>query len=345
MKPLSIVLLCLFVMAPFLLMMEIRCDALAAAQSLRSHYDAVLDNAVSDAAQELAHHTQAAGYGSESGTGMEIEADLAVELFFSSVCSGLGAESPHAQDRLRERIPVIVVAMRDQALLYLVRKAEGQPQGSRYRHTCVRVVPYAQNLEKTGPLVLFSMGREVRVLNSINGGISSGDWHQYDEMGCLIEENAALQATSKLSRLFETEEAFSNSRLRAIRDTITDQLETGMQVSTMADATGLVKLPAIQDASFRNAVTGVGLLAFVKGLPVGTQQAYQTLAFGGGRVVQRKPVTGWEADGQKRYCAPDCPVLLSVLPADTAAANGLRHFSNAQEASAEGYRPCTHCRP
>ena len=368
MKPLSIVLLCLFVMAPFLLMMEVRCDSLTAVQSLRTHYDSVLDNAISDAAQQLANHSTAVGY--EDDGGMDFDADLAVEMFFSSLCSGLGAQSQYAQDRLRESVPVVVVALRDQAMLYLVRKMENQIIGSQYRHVCVQVVPYTQMAADTKPLVLFSMGPEVRVLNRITGTTYMGDWHQFDEEGLFYENNGPADFATRKPDLFETEAVFSASRMRAVRDAITLQLETGIAVATRPDATGtdatgtddtgtdatgtgatgthatgVLNLPVIKDASFRNAVTGVGLFAFVKGLPVGTRQEYQTLAFGGGRVVHREPVTGWEHSGQPRYCSPDCQELLEALVEAAFPADTLRYFSNSQEAAQEGYMPCSHCRP
>ena len=342
MKPLSIVLLCLFVMAPFLLMMEIRCDSLTAVQSLRTHYDSVLDNAISDAAQQLANHSAAADYGNDND--MDFDADLAVEMFFSSLCNGLGAQSQEAQDRLRERVPVVVVALRDQALLYLVRKTENHTLGSQYRHACVQVVPYMQMAPETEPLVLFSMGPEVRIMSRINGAAYLGDWHQFDEDGLLYEESDTADIATRKPMLFETEATFSASRMRAVRDAITRQLETGIAVTTRTDATGILNLPVIKDASFRNAVTGVGLFAFVKGLPVGTQQEYQTLAFGGGRVVHREPVTGWEQSGQRRYCSPDCAELLEALE-QMLIVDTVRYFSNSHEAALEGYMPCSHCRP
>ena len=339
MKPLSIALLCLFILAPFLLMMEVRCDALMAAHSLRAHYDMVLDNAISDAADQMALHASEAGYADASA--LRIASNMAVERFFASLCDGMGANTQGSRDRLRAHVPVIVVASREEALLYMPRSVEAGDGAGTQQYLCLYAVPYAFQVDEDSPLVLFTMGSGIHVLNRETGESGHADWHAFGENGQMREHTDTLG----MIPLFESVATYESRRLKTIRDVVTQQLDTGLRLLSATQPTGQFDLPASKAAAFRNAVSDVGLFAFVQGLPVGTEQAYQTFAFGGGRVVRREPVTGWVLGEDKRYCAPDCPLLMEHMAAGTLPLDDIRYFSSPREAAAEGYRPCSCCHP
>lgn len=339
MKPLSIALLCLFILAPFLLMMEVRCDALMAAHSLRAHYDMVLDNAISDAADQMALHASETGYADASE--LRLASDLAVERFFASLCDGMGANTAVSRDRLRTHVPVIVVATREEALLYMPQSVEADDGSATRQYLCLHAAPYALQVGEGSPLVLFTMGSGIHVLSRETGESGHADWHAFSENGQRRDNIGTLETLP----LFESVEEFESRRLKTIRDVVTQQLDTGLRLFSDTQSNGQFDLPASKAAAFRNAVSDVGLFAFVQGLPVGSEQTYQTFAFGGGRVVKREPVTGWAVGEDKRYCAPDCPLLLEHMAGGTLTPDDFRYFSSPREAAAEGYKACSGCRP
>lgn len=340
MKPLSLAILCLFILAPFLIMTRIRCDALAATQSLRAHYDAVLDTAVSDASESLAWQMTGSGYADPVGD--PLSEALAVETFFSSLGDGLGITGEASMDRLRSRVPVVVVAGRTQANLYLVCPSMTEGESGHSRHVCLQSVPYAWERAPGELLVMFTMGDEIRVVNQLSGNPTTGHWQMYSSDG----QMSTGENVSVVSRLFQSEEAFTGHKLRVIRDVVRSLLEKGILLSTRQEEMGTLLLPTSQDAAFRNAIADVGIFAFVRGLPVGSSREYQTYAFGGGRVVCREPVTGWENAGRKVYCSPACPVLRAALGAPPEGeAERFSYYSTPAEAAEQGYAPCVHCRP
>jgi hypothetical protein len=348
MKPLSIALLCLFIMAPFLVMADIRCDALMAAQTLRSHYDRVLDTAVSDAARQMAG--QSTG-DTRSGVVQPdasmpngpSAADLSVESFFASFCDGMGANTAASRERLRTHVPVIVMATRTGARLYMPRTVLAPDGQSSCRHVCVNVAPYVFQQAAAGQnategqdategtdalLVLFTTGKEILVGDPSQGTVRTAHWQD-----------------TPVAELFAGESAFEAARLRALRDAISSQLELGLSMASASGDAGRFDLPAGHSAAFRNAVADGGLFVFVQGLPVGTTDTYRTFAFGGARVVAREPVVGWRTPEEAWYCVADCERLMAGIYGGTILPDDLCHFSSPEEAAAEGFRPCPVCRP
>lgn len=328
MKPISIVLLCLFAMAPFLLMAEVRSNALTAALSLRSHYDAVIDNALSDTADRLA--ASVTGHGYSDVEAIHVDADLAVEEFLDALADGLGAETASARARIAGKVPVMVVALHDSAVLYALLPVPDEEGQARFRHVCFPEVPYVWNDTKNACLIGFTMSSEVRVFDRETGETDVLSWQEAQVGG---------------TQLFASEEDFVALRLRTLRDVVTGLMENGLQLSQPEGQHGSFDLPAAQDAAFRNGIRDVGMFAFLQGLPVGSEKTYQTFAFGGGRIVRRKPVTGWSNQGRRIYCRADCDDLLQAMGVPGFEMNDLRYFANPEEAASEGYAPCSLCRP
>ena len=328
MKPLSIALLCLFVMTPFLVMADIRCDAVTAAQTLRTHYDQILDTAVSDAAQQMAlQYTRDAQAGTVVADGEPVS-DLSVEAFFTAFCDGMGANTQTARERLRIHVPVIVVASRDSARLYMpraVRSAEGK---TACRHVCVNIMPYPYSYGMGDRTILFTTGTDIYMGDPLQGVGWTTHWQD-----------------APVGERFADEATFEAARLRALRDTVACQLEMGLALAATSDVAGRFDLPAGRSAAFRNAVSDGGLFVFVEGLPVGSTESYQTFAFGGARVAAREPVVGWHSASAAWYCTEDCGELLARLGKGLIQPDDLRHFSNKEEAASEGFRPCPFCCP
>lgn len=357
MKPISLAFLCLFAMAPFLLMANTRSDFLSKNLEMRAYYDTAIDNAISDAAWTMAGSSgESGGYG--GGEGLRADDEAAVAAFFDSLYAGLGASGiPSAEARVRAHVPV-VVTVGSQGAVLLVQSPHLDAKGFLVTSQ-VRMPrrPYSWDPGDGRHLVRFTMGTDIQVYDRVDDILRTENWNYF---------------STELPRM-RTEEEFAARRLETVTRVVRNLLEEGIALaaesaSEVPDAADDVlpvsgpnagipstlpgsgsgfrfDLPGIGDASFRRAVSDVGILAFVKGLPVGGNSTYDTFAFGGGRIIRKIQVDGYPWDFRLFYCRTDCPLYLERLSSPLFEMDAARFFSTAQEAAAEGYEPCPVCRP
>ena len=354
MKPISLVFLCLFAMAPFLLMAEIRSDVLARTLELRSHYDAAIDNALSDASQVLALSVSGNnGYAASSG--VSGDAGKAVEAFITSLACGLGASADESgKARVRLHVPVIVSVGPDGAELFSVLPIRGSDGVRLCRTVRLPAVPYAWTSTDGLRIVRFTLGDAIDVAEIGTGVVVSGHWR---DMGADLPELA-------------TEKGFRSLRTEVVAGVVRSLLESGLEMAAAADAGGpddpmeeagmgalaassvfgldngvttRFDLPNIEDATFRRAVSDVGLLAYVKGMPVGFDRTYDTFAFGGARVVRRQAVAGYMWEQRRIYCRSSCPTYAARSGTSAFQQDSLHWFADSREAAMAGYSACSDC--
>lgn len=357
MKSISLAIFCLFAMAPFLLMAGIRADSLAKSLELRTYYDNAIDNAVSDAAWVMAKSVRAgAGYG--NGEGLQVDEEAAVDAFFDVLSAGLGASGvPAAEARVRAHVPVFVIVGNGGAVLR-VQSPYLDEKGILVTST-VRLPekPYSWDPGDGRHFVRFTMGTDIQVYDRQDNTLGQGSWSIF----------------SSVIPGLQTVEEYSSRKLDVVTRTVKSLLEDGLLL--VADGTGNVpatpddvlavsgpnagmiseetgagsetrfELPRTAEAAFRRAITDVGILAFVRGLPVGGDKTYSTYAFGGGRVIRKTDVVGYGWEERFIYCRSDCLLYLERSAQPYFSTDTIRFFSGAEEAAFEGYQPCTVCRP
>ncbi len=357
MKPISLAILCLFAMAPFLLMTDIRADSLAKSLELRAYYDAAIDNAISDAAWIMAGSVRE-GAGYASGGGLQVDEEAAVSAFFEILSAGLGASGiPSAEARVRAHVPVLVTVGPESAVL---RVQAAHLDGNGILVTSpVRMPgkPYSWDPGDGRHFVRFTMGTDVQVYDRLDNTLQQASWTHFSEAlpGLRTEEEFAAKRLDTVTRvvqsLLEEGMALAKAGKSDIPAAADDVLAvTGLQAGIIADfpegGSGFhFDLPKTEEAAFRRAVSDVGMLAFVQGLPVGGDKTYDTFAFGGGRVIRRTQVAGYLWDERFLYCRTDCRLFLERSTQAGFDADAIRFFATAEEAAAEGYEPCPVCRP
>ncbi len=351
MKPISLAMIALFVFAPFLMLAKIQTDFLQKTLMLRQHYDTAIDNAVSDAAFVLAGSVRMQTSDTEAHR-FEADAQEALVAFFDSLSNGLGAAGDvMSESRVRSHVPV-VLAVGYQGLILYTNSQYKDAQGVVVSGPVVfPEKPYIWVPEDGRKPVLFTMGSDVILYN--DGQVSPSS---YLKAAALYPE-------------FSDREQFDTMRLSAIAKTVRDALSQGLSLAAMtpdvlhSSADGLeafrqgrvqnlyrtesgsafLQLPTADDAAFRRAVSDVGLLAFVQGLPVGGNKDYSTFAFGGGRVVKRNGVVGYAWDSRLLYCVEDCVEFQKVSADPAFDLNTMVFFAGPEEAALEGYEPCPDC--
>ena len=357
MKPISLAILCLFAMAPFLLMTDIRSDSLAKSLELRAYYDTAIDNAISDAAWTMAGSVRdGAGYGSAGG--LQVEEEAAVSAFYETLAAGLGALGiPSAEARVRSHVPVLLTVGKESAVLR-VQAAHLDRNGILVTEL-VRMPgkPYSWDPGDSRHLVRFTMGTDIQVYDRLDNTLQLDSWTRFAETlpGLRTEEGFASKRLETVTRvvqsLLEEGMALVMSGSSNIPATVDDVLAvTGPHAGVIVDLPGggsrfRFDLPKTEDAAFRRAVSDVGMLAFVQGLPVGGDKTYDTFAFGGGRVIRRTQVAGYLWDERFLYCRTDCRLFLERSGQAGFDTDALRFYTAAEEAAAEGYEPCPVCRP
>ena len=359
MKPISIAFLCLFAMAPFLLMSGIRADSLEKELQLRAHYDTAIDNAISDASWIMASSIRgSAGY--DSGSGLSTDGDAAVSVFFDSLSAGLGAaRDPALEARVRAHVPVMVLVGNEGASLLVYTLCTNESGNLQYKTVRLPEQPYLRTMNDGASLVRFTLGDVVEVMNQADGSVVASPWQECRSLfPTTPNENAFHEmrldvVTGVVRNLLEMGLTLTNRELTEIPDSAEAALPvSGPFAGRYAGISEVGKraeirfdLPRTDDAEFRRAVSQIGIFAFVKDLPVGGDKAYDTFAFGGGRVLRADGVAGYERDGQLTYCRMDCSAYMQYRTEAAFEPDSVRVFPTAREAAAEGYRACAVCRP
>ncbi len=359
MKPISIAFLCLLAMAPFLLMSGIRADSLEKELQLRAHYDAAIDNAISDASWIMASSVRgSAGY--DAGSGISADGDAAVSVFYDSLSAGLGAaRDPAIEASVRAHVPVMVLVGNEGASLLVYTLCTDESGILQYKTVRLPDQPYLHVTDEGARLIRFTLGDTVEIMNQADGSSVVSSWQECRSLLSSIPNEDAFHemrldvVTGVVRNLLEKGLALANRQLAEIPDSaegilpilgpsagqLTGIPEGGKSAEIRFD------LPRTDDAEFRRAVSQIGIFAYVKGLPVGGDKAYNTFAFGGGRVIRSDGVVGYEWEGQPTYCRLDCSAYSHDRSEAAFEPDTIRFFSTAREAADEGYRACPACRP
>lgn len=104
-------------------------------------------------------------------------------------------------------------------------------------------------------------------------------------------------------------------------------------------------LPEIDDAEWINAVDDISIMAFVQGLPTGSDTYYNSYALGASRIIEASYIYG---TGDLKYHSSNCPLLVGEFDFDGFPINDgaiEEMFLNKIDAAKGGYNPCMVCKP
>ena len=149
-----------------------------------------------------------------------------------------------------------------------------------------------------------------------------------------------------------TVSAFNIKRREIIINTIVTTLDEKINnQNRYADMMGVTYdfyLPEIDDAQWINAVDDVSVMAFMQGIPIGTDSYYNSFALGGSRIVEATYIYG---TADNKYHNSHCPDLsgsfdIDGYPIDVAIGGSITEmFLNKVDAAKAGFNPCLKCKP
>lgn len=133
--------------------------------------------------------------------------------------------------------------------------------------------------------------------------------------------------------------------INTIVEVLNDKINNHNRYADMMGLTYDFYLPEIDDAEWINAVDDVSIMAFMQGLPTGTDTYYNSYALGASRIVEATYIYG---TADKKYHLSRCPLLNGEFDADGFPIDGgaiKEMFLNKIDAAKEGYNPCLVCKP
>lgn len=159
-----------------------------------------------------------------------------------------------------------------------------------------------------------------------------------------------------------TVSAFHIKRRSVIIDTIVkvlnEKINNHNRYADMMGVTYDFYLPEIDDAEWINAVDDISIMAFVQGLPTGSDTYYNSYALGASRIIEASYIYGthcYTSSGASAvsgsnsyvYHTSNCPLLSDQFDSDGFPKNGIiqEMFLNKIDAAKAGYNPCMVCKP
>ena len=133
--------------------------------------------------------------------------------------------------------------------------------------------------------------------------------------------------------------------INTIVEVLNDKINNHNRYADMMGVTYDFYLPEIDDAEWINAVDDVSIMAFMQGLPTGTDTYYNSYALGASRIVEATYIYG---TGDKKYHTSRCQLLNGQFDADGFPKDGglvKEMFLNKIDAAKGGYNPCMVCKP
>lgn len=163
-----------------------------------------------------------------------------------------------------------------------------------------------------------------------------------------------------------TVSAFHIKRRSVIIDTIVkvlnEKINNHNRYADMMGVTYDFYLPEIDDAEWINAVDDISIMAFVQGLPTGSDTYYNSYALGASRIIEASYIYGthcytssgaYAVPGANSYVyhTSNCPLLDGEFDSDgfpiyNGSTSTIQEmFLNKIDAAKAGYNPCMVCKP
>ncbi len=291
---------------------------------LQLRYNRAIDTATQDAAHALiTNASQPTESQYQSTKQVRINKEAAADTFFHTMYLNFNvAADPNGQQVLNGYIPALIVVGYDGYYVYQFEKYQNAEGQTEFRHVWSPKKPYAYKDEQNNTYA-FTLDDYVTMHRA-----ADGKW--------LHGFRSELQEQTDV-KLLEDADAFDAMRRTTIVNTLQNDLEhTINRYNTDTKRYGVsytFTVPYISQEDWNNTINDAGVLAFVQGIPLGSQY-YNNYALGGARIVKTNTFNGVVAEGRKYYF----PSRSCQSPYATEEV-----FTSAKEAAANGYFPlnCT----
>ncbi len=291
---------------------------------LQLRYNRAIDTATQDAAHALiTNASQPTESQYQSAKQVRINKEAAADTFFHTMYLNFNvAADPNGQQVLNGYIPALIVVGYDGYYVYQFEKYQNAEGQTEFRHVWSPKKPYAYKDEQNNTYA-FTLDDYVTMNRAADGKWLHGFRSELQEQANvkLLEDPAAFDAMRRTTIV----NALQNDLEHTINRYNTDTKRYGVSYT--------FTVPYISQEDWNNTINDAGVLAFVQGIPLGSQY-YNNYALGGARIVKTNTFNGVVAEGRKYYF----PSRSCQSPYATEEV-----FTSAKEAAANGYFPlnCT----
>lgn len=131
-----------------------------------------------------------------------------------------------------------------------------------------------------------------------------------------------------------------------ITSTLNEKMNKHNRYADMMGVTYDFYLPEIKDSEWINSIDDISIMAFIQGIPVGTDSYYNNYALGSARIVRAERYYALTDGSGIYYHKKDCQDLIDGTKYDTAGEpENVDAFLSKISAAKAGYYPCPKCRP
>ncbi|THF74389.1 hypothetical protein [Cohnella fermenti] len=282
-------------------------------------YDAALDTAVDDAARALLIHAnpqQDVQY--ESAKRVPVNKEEAMETFQRTLYMNFGiADDRIAQGVLDRYIPAVVVIGYDGFWVYGEEEVRSDSGETELRRVWGPKKPFAYR-DAQGNSLAFTLDDRVTAYAA-----GSASWQE----GLRSE----IQATTPIPLLQDAErfeQVRRNTIVNAVQNELAYRINRYNRMTARIGVAYTFTLPTISEEEWNNSIDDVGVMAFLQGIPIGSQ-TYNNYALGGSRLLKRTSIVGALKGTRKVYYRSSCGY---PFPAEET-------FANENAAARKGYMP------
>lgn len=291
---------------------------------LMVYYEGALRAAVQDAAVALGYNERERWEEEikyDSDKKIRPDKERAIEAFLRTLHIHFELlDDPAGQQALLRYLPAFAVIDYDGFWIYAETEYRNGENETVIGHVWQPKKPYAY-VDASGNSLSFTLDGYVHVYRK-----SDGTWHEglREEVDAETEGEIPLLGNPELF-----EQVRRATIVRMIQNELQHFINTHNSFSRRLGIAYTFTLPAISQEDWNNSINDVGILAFLQGIPAGTE-AYNNYAFGGGRLVKKHDIYGAVRHGRKIYYRSGCEE-----PHDTLE----EIFGSEKEAAANGYYP------
>lgn len=287
---------------------------------VETKYNRAIDTATQDAAKAMiTNASQPLESQYQSSKKVRINKEQAVATFFKTMYLNFGVNHDlTGQGVLDGYIPVLVVVGYDGYFVYTYEEYTDTTGQKKLKHVWSPKKPYAY-ADQYGNTFNFTLDDYVTVNRN-----SDRQW--FEGFREEIKDEASVS-------FLNDAQIFDQVRRSTIVNAIQNDLGYAInQYNTVSKKYGIsytFTIPQISQEDWNNTINDAGVLAFVQGIPVGTEY-YNNYALGGARIVKKDIYNGITANGRKYY-----------YPADSCKTNFATEevFTSGKDAAQSGYIP------
>lgn len=333
MKPISIAIIFIIIILPFLFITSQQSEIAKEDSMLRTFYDSVIDNAVQDAAIMLSLRAGQLTYG-ENIDNSSLK-NLVVNDFFDSLYYAFNVYGNKTlMARIEAYVPVLIYLEWDGFSLYAIKSFKNEQGYTEVRHCWIPKKHYIGEVLHDRYSIRYTLSDHVYIYDQESSSFSQGDYYSFKD----------------IIPSFNDQQLFNNLKLGSIKRSIEKEFEMYLEeYRNLAGSRSLsvdLKFPSIDHDDWKRALEDQGLLVFAQGFPVLQGQKYEHYALGCARIIRKGILVGYQYDNRSLYCKTTCEFYREEAENHPEFdSENIIYFNNAYEAAAEGFYPCPVCRP